>query len=237
MALIRLNKFIASSGLCSRRDADKLISEGKVFVNNYLTRELGTKIDDDKDAVRVGKNVIKTRAHAAIALNKPKEFVCTRKSTHGEKTIMELLPKSLQYLNPVGRLDKDSEGLIIMTNDGDLALRLTHPKKHVEKEYIVTVKGEITEGTLVKLEKGVKLIGFTARPVKVKLIFTSEERSMLHITLKEGKKRQIRDMMFSLGHRVKKLERIRIGHYIMNKKLPRGAFQFLQPSDIAKLQL
>lgn len=233
--LVRINKFIASTGYCSRREADKLISEGKVFVNNYQIKELGVKIDDQKDTVRVGKMVLKQKKHVVIALNKPKDFVCTKKSTHGERTIVELLPENLRHVNSVGRLDKDSEGLLILTNDGELALRLTHPRKHVEKEYIVTVKRKVEQDVLDHLEKGVKLIGYTARPAKVKLIHATEEKSVLHIVIREGKKRQIRDMMFSFGHRVKKLERIRIGKYVMDKNMPRGAFVYLSESDVQKL--
>jgi pseudouridine synthase len=168
-------------------------------------------------------------------LNKPKGFVCTKKATHGERTIMELLPENLRHLNSVGRLDKDSEGLILMTNDGDLALRLTHPRKHVEKEYLVTVKGEVGEEVLEKIAKGVKLMGYKTRPAKAKIIHVGEERSTLQIIIEEGKKRQVREMMFTLGHRVKKLERVRIGGYKMDKKMPRGAFQYLSAPDIQKL--
>lgn len=235
MTQVRINKFIASTGYCSRREADKLVSEGRVFVNNYQIKELGTKIDDAKDEIRVGKKVLKPKKHVVIAFNKPKNIVCTKKATHGEKTIMELLPESLRHLNPVGRLDKESEGLLVLTNDGELALKLTHPKKHVEKEYIVTVKGKVEQRVIDAVEKGVKLIGFTTRPAKVKLVHAGDERSVLHIIIKEGKKRQIRDMMFSLGHRVKKLERIRIGKYVMDKKMPQGAFVYLSESDVSKL--
>ncbi len=235
MALVRINKFIASTGYCSRREADKLVSEGQVFVNNYKITELGTKIDDEKDSIRVGKKVIKSKSHTVIALNKPKGFVCTKKATHNERIIMELLPENLRHLNSIGRLDKDSEGLLLMTNDGDLALRLTHPRKHVEKEYLVTVKGEVEDEVIEKIAKGVKLMGYKTKPAKVKIIYVGEERSILQIVIQEGKKRQIRDMMFTLGHRVKKLERVRISGYKMDKNMPRGAFQYLSASDIQKL--
>lgn len=237
MALIRINKFIASTGYCSRREADSLVSQGQVFVNNYKITELGMKIDDEKDTIRVGKKTIRPKGHVVIALNKPKGFVCTKKATHDERIIMELLPENLRHLNSVGRLDKDSEGLLLMTNDGDLTLRLTHPKKHVEKEYLVTVKGEVGEEVLEKIAKGVKLIGYKTKPAKVKIIHVGEDRSILQIVIQEGKKRQIRDMMFVLGHRVKKLERVKIGGYKMDKKMPRGAFTYLSASDIQKLAL
>jgi 23S rRNA pseudouridine2605 synthase len=235
MAEIRLNKFIASTGHCSRREADRLIEDGRVYVNNYKIEKLGTKIDDQKDGVRIDKKVLKPKKHVVIALNKPKGFVCTKKATHGEKTILELLPKNLHYLNPVGRLDKDSEGLLLLTNDGELANKLTHPTKHVEKEYVATVKGKIEENIVDEIKKGVRIEGYKTRPAKAKIIHAGEDRSVLVIELKEGKKRQIREMMFFLGHRVKKLERVRIGKYKLDTKMPRGAFAYLSSEDIKKL--
>ena len=237
MTLVRINKYIASTGYCSRREADTLVSEGEVFVNNYRITELGTKIDDEKDIIRIGKKIIKPKGHTVLALNKPKGFVCTKKATHDERIIMELLPENLRHLNPVGRLDKESEGLILMTNDGDLTLKLTHPKKHVEKEYLVTVKGEVEEEVIEKIKNGVKLMGYKTLPAKAKLLYIKDERSTLQIVMQEGKKRQIRDMMYVLGHRVKKLERVRIGGYKMDKKMPKGSFAYLSADDIRKLEI
>lgn len=228
----RLNKFIASTGYCSRREADALITEGKVYVNNFCVTTLGTKIDDQKDKVRIGKREIAVKAPTIIAMNKPRYFVCTKKATHEERTIMELLPKSLQHLNPVGRLDKDSQGLLLLSNDGNLLLTLTHPRSHVEKEYEVTVKGDVSEATFDKMRKGVKLFGFTTRPAVVVPVGKAEDRTTFKITLKEGKKRQIREMMLTLGHRVKKLVRIRIGKLKLDPRLPIGAFTFVKPQEI-----
>lgn len=233
--MIRLNKFIASTGYCSRRAADALIEEGKVFVNNFPITKLGTQIDPDKDAIRVGKKVIQPRKHVTIALNKPKGYVCTKREFAGEKSVMELLPASLQHLFPIGRLDKDSEGLLFLTNDGDLSLRLTHPSTKMEKEYEVTVKGTLTQESLALLLKGVWTGSYKARAAKIHLVHSDAERSVVRIILTQGKKRQIREMMFQVGHRVKKLVRFRVGKYVMDPRTPQGAFTYLSESDLKKL--
>jgi 23S rRNA pseudouridine2605 synthase len=236
MAEIRLNKFIASTGHCSRREADTLISSGQVFVNNFAVTQLGTKIDDSKDSVRIGKKMLAQKQTLTIALNKPKNIVCTKKATHGEKTIVELLPHNLRHLNPIGRLDKESQGLILLSNDGDFTMRLMHPRTHIEKEYEVTVKGLVTDKVIEKIKKGVRTQMYRTQPAQAVLIHADEERSILKIILKEGKKRQIREMMFTLGHRVKKLVRIRIGKYVLDPKLPVGAFMYLDQKALKLLE-
>ncbi|HEC20889.1 MAG TPA: rRNA pseudouridine synthase, partial [Candidatus Peregrinibacteria bacterium] len=227
---MRLNKFIASTGHCSRRQADELISEGRVKINGK-TASLGTQVDPQEDSVKIGSKLLQSHEEkVVIILNKPKGFTCTKKDPHAKRTVMELLPKNLQHLFPVGRLDKDTEGLLIMTNDGELTNQLTHPRYGVEKEYEVLVKRKVEEKTLEKIQKGVRLRDYRTQPAEVKIVSFLEDKTLLQIILTEGKKREVRNLMYVLGHPVKKLERIRFGK-IHLKGLARGTYRFLDQGE------
>lgn len=218
---MRLNKFISQSGYCSRRQADELIKHGKILLNNVPVKEMGVQVDPLSDVVRVKKGPLLklSRKKQLIMLHKPKGYVCTKSDRHAKRTVYELLPPEYQSLNSIGRLDKDSEGLLLFTNDGELAERLTHPKYAKEKSYLVTIRGRLDEQDFHKLRKGIRLIGYRAQPAKVKEIQYDEktDRSELELTIKEGKKRQIREMFLALKHPVKRLLRVSVGPYRLGR--------------------
>lgn len=221
---IRINKYIASSGYCSRRAADELISSGKIMVNNIPCKEMGTQIDPAVDEVRIkGGPVIKpSQETMLVIMNKPKGYTCTKADEHAARTVYELLPDHLQHLKSIGRLDRDSEGLLLFTNDGNFANKMGHPKFGKKKVYHVTVRGAIVEKDLLQMRKGMRLIEYTTAPAEAEVIRwdAKEKRTTLEITLKEGKKRQIRNMFLALKKPVKKLVRVRFGKFGLGKMKP-----------------
>jgi len=223
---MRINKHIAQSGYCSRRRADELVLAGKVLVNDRVVKEVGTQIDPEHDVVRVkGGPTLRPRSrrkNLLLLMHKPKGYVCTKRAQAGQRTVFELLPPEYQHLNTVGRLDKDSEGVLLFTNDGELSNRLTHPKYGKEKVYIVTVRGRVVDKDLQQIRKGMRLISYSTAPALAKLISYQEQddRSVLEIVLREGKKRQIRNMFLALKKPVKKLVRVRFGEWKVGKMKP-----------------
>jgi pseudouridine synthase len=226
---MRLQKFISRAGYCSRRHAEELILNGKVKVNEQIITQLGTKVDPEKDKVTVEGITISMEENLVyIALNKPEGYV-TSCSHPGEKIVLELV-NIPQRIYPVGRLDKDSTGLLLLTNDGKLHLKLTHPSFDHEKEYLVTVAQPIPRGALHSLEKGLTILGAKTRPARVKRI--SEIR--FKIILKEGRNRQIRRMVQKVGNRVTHLKRIRIANIRLGK-LPEGKWRHLDENEKKQL--
>lgn len=222
---MRLQKFISRAGYCSRRHAEELILNGKVTVNGQIITQLGTKIDPEKDKITVeGILVFFHENFVYIALNKPKGYV-TSCSHPGEKIVLDLV-NITQRIYPVGRLDKDSTGLLLLTNDGKLHLKLTHPSFDHEKEYLVTVARPIPDGALKSIESGLKILGTKTRPARVKKI--SDIR--FKITLKEGRNRQIRRMVQKVGNRVIELKRIRIANIRLGN-LPEGKWRYLDENE------
>jgi pseudouridine synthase len=222
---MRLQKFISQAGYCSRRHAEELILNGQVTVNGQIVTQLGTKIDPDKDKIMVEGNPLSPEENLVyIALNKPRGYV-TSCSHPGEKIVMELV-NIPQRIYPVGRLDKDSTGLLLLTNDGKLHLKLTHPSFDHEKEYLVTVAHPIPQGALHSLEKGLTILGSKTRRARVKRI--SDVR--FKIILKEGRNRQIRRMVQKVGNRVSELKRIRIASIRLGK-LPEGKWRYLNEDE------
>jgi pseudouridine synthase len=222
---MRLQKFISQAGYCSRRHAEELILNGRVTVNGQIITRLGTKIDPDKDKITVEGTPLSPEENLVyIALNKPKGYV-TSCSHPGEKIVMDLV-NIPQRVYPVGRLDKDSTGLLLLTNDGNLHLKLTHPSFDHEKEYLVTVAQPIPLGSLHSLEKGLTILGSKTRRAQVKRI--SEVR--FKIILKEGRNRQIRRMVQKVGSRVSELKRIRISNIRLGK-LPEGKWRYLNQDE------
>jgi 23S rRNA pseudouridine2605 synthase/23S rRNA pseudouridine2604 synthase len=204
---VRLQKFMAECGVASRRKAEELILSGKVSVNGRVVTKLGTRIDPEKDRVEIGGSVVGWLGEKIyIKLNKPRGYVSSCRKHKGEKTILDLVQDVPCRLYPVGRLDKDSEGLMILTNDGELANRLMHPRYEHEKEYLVNVKCPMTNDKLRSFESGIVIDGKKTLPAKVERL---GERSFL-IVLREGKKRQIRKMVEAVGNRVESLRRTRI---------------------------
>jgi 23S rRNA pseudouridine2605 synthase len=228
---VRLQKHLADCGVASRRRAEQLITSGVITVNGELVTKLGTKIDPLKDKVEIAGRPVKAKEPKIyIKLNKPRGFVSSCRKHPGEKTILDLV-KDLPYrLYPVGRLDKDSEGLMLLTNDGELANRLMHPRYEHEKEYLVNVELRITNDKLRNFQSGIVLDGKKTLPAKVKLI----DPTTFSITLKEGKKRQIRKMVEAAGNWVANLKRIRIRNIKLNDLAP-GQYALLNQSEIKEL--
>lgn len=221
MPLMRLQKFLSAAGVCSRRHGEVYIEAGRVRVNGRLATVLGTQVDPDKDRVEVdGRTVTLQTRHIYIAINKPKGYV-TSCSHAGEAVVMDLIDLP-QRLYPVGRLDKDSTGLLLLTNDGRLHHRLSHPSFDHEKEYEVTVERPIPDSVLDRLAAGMPLMGTRTRAAKIARL--SGRR--FKIVLQEGRNRQIRRMVHKVGHRVVRLKRIRVANIRLGS-LPVGAWRHL----------
>lgn len=208
----RLHKVIAASGLCSRREAENLIAAGRVSVNGKRINTMGVKVTD-RDKIEVdGKPLPQKAAPITIALHKPRGVLTSKSDPFHNKTVMDLLPPEYRHLNPVGRLDKDSEGLLLLTSDGALLERLTHPSFEHEKVYEVLVMGRPSEEILQDIRKGgLKLDGYALRPMGAEILHTEDENTWLQIKLKEGRKRQIRRVMEWYGHPVLRLIRVSVG--------------------------
>ena len=230
--MIRLNKYIAECGICSRRKADILIESGKVLVNDIVIKDLGVKIDDTKDQVKVdGKTISKEDKFVYIMLNKPKGYVTTNSEQFGRKSVLDLIDTDYRIF-PIGRLDMNTEGLLLLTNDGEFANKLMHPKNKVEKTYIANVKGNITEENIEHLINGVDIGGYITKPAKVRII--SKDKNEIEIKISEGKNRQVRKMCEAVGLKVINLKRISIGKLNLGN-LKIGEYRYLNKSEIDKI--
>lgn len=208
---MRINKFLVQCSVGSRRFCDKLIEESKVFVNGKRAA-LGQDIDERRDSVSVeGKKIFLVEKNLYYIMNKPKGYVCTVKDDLGRKTVMDLLPKTASRVVPVGRLDYDSEGLLIFTNDGDLVNRLTHPRHEIPKTYLIKVEGTVTEQMLNKLRNGVEIDGKLTKKCNLHIVSIDEKYTKMSITITEGRNRQVRRMLEAVGKEVVFLKRIKIG--------------------------
>ena len=212
---VRLQKVLAQAGIASRRACEVLISEGRVEVNSEVVLEQGRRVDPERDVIRVdGARIPPPRRHRYLALNKPRGVVATMDDPEGRRTIADLLDTRQlrnERLFHVGRLDTDSEGLLIMTNDGDLAQRLAHPSFEVPKSYIAEVAGVVSEQTLKRLRRGITLEDGPVKPTSVKIVSSVGDKTLLKITLQEGRNRVVRRTMEAVGHPVRRLSRIGIG--------------------------
>lgn len=229
MTEMRLQKYLSTAGVCSRRKGEEYIVAGRVSVNGKTVTELGTKVDPDRDAVSVdGNPVVSSVERIYIALHKPSGYVssCEQKDA---RTVIDLIDIP-ERVYPIGRLDKDSTGLLLLTNDGQLNQRLAHPSYDHEKEYDVTVALPITDGALRKMANGMPLMGSRTRPAVVKRI----GRRRFRLILKEGRNRQIRRMVRKLGNHVTRLVRLRTANVKLGK-LPPGQWRRLTPAEIKKL--
>ena len=223
---------MAELGVASRREADRLISDGLISVNGKVVKEMGVKIDPEKDKVTVSNQVLKRKEKLIyIILHKPANYVTSVKRTKIEPKIVLDLINIKERIYPVGRLDKDTTGLLILTNDGTLTYKLTHPSAECEKEYEVTIKGFVTKGVMEKLEKGVKLKGMRTKPTIVKRV----AKNKIQIILTEGKYRQVRRICQKVGLPVKKLKRIRIKNLKLGS-LPEGKWRHLMADEVSMLK-
>ncbi len=225
-SLIRLVKFLSDGGVASRRQADKLISSGQITVNGEKVTSLGSKIDPNKDKVYFKGQLIKSADKVYYLLNKPVGYICSVKDPHNKKTVLSLVPASPKVW-PVGRLDMDSQGLLLLTNDGDLTFQLTHPKFVVHKIYQVKVNKIIDPADLTKLKQGVRLTEGLAKADQVAV----KGKQELLISIHQGWKRQIRRMLASLGYQVMSLVRLSEGDLTLDN-LPTGKYKILQRKDI-----
>jgi 23S rRNA pseudouridine2605 synthase len=232
---MRLNKFLAQAGISSRRGADLLIQSGRVTVNGIKIEELGILIDEKKDEIRVdGKKVPLPEKFVYTLLNKPKGYLCTVKDSFGRPTVLDLLGKDKKVF-PVGRLDLDTEGVLLLTNDGELAYRLTHPKFQVEKTYLVTVEGEMNEKILKKFYKGIKLADGEIAKGEAKILKVEKGSSVFEVKLREGRKREIKRMCKAVGLSVTNLVRTKFAN-LTAKNLKPGAWRYLREKEIEDLK-
>jgi len=235
----RLQKYLAGAGIASRRKCEELILQGQVQVNNSVVIKLGTKVDPQKNIVEVKGKLVKYKEkkhYSYILLNKPKGYLTSLSDPFGRPTVLDLLKDVKERVYPVGRLDHNSEGLLIFTNDGELTYALTHPAKEVEKVYIVKVKGIPSSEKLKTLSKGVVLENnYKISPCNIYLLKITNGNAILKIKIREGKKRQIRKMAEYIGHFVLKLRRIQTGPISLKGVKP-GEYRYLSKQEIKSLK-
>ena len=230
---MRLNKFLAACGVASRRDCDELIKQGRVKINGKVA-SLGMEADEG-DEVTVDGNKVVLKKNEYYILNKPKGYLSTVSDEKGRKTVMDLMPANVGRIYPVGRLDYDSEGLLILTTDGELAQRLTHPKNEVPKTYLVKIEGTATEATLNPIRSGIEIEGgYVTKKCKAHIVETNKEYTKIHITITEGKNREIRKMFAAIGREVTLLKRIKVGELTL-RGLDREEWRKLHKQEVAYL--
>lgn len=231
---VRLNKYISSAGICSRRDADELIEQGKVIVNGKKVTELGYLVGD-KDKVFIDGKLIQPKKHEYYKFYKPAGYITTSEDEKGRKTIYDVLPENMKTLKPVGRLDKDSTGLLIMTNDGDLINDLTHPSVKVPKVYIVRIDGKINQNHINQMASGIEIEEGKIAYAEVDVIEVSNKSTLMEVVLYQGLNRQIRKMFDFLGFQVESLKRIQHAT-IQLEGLKKGEFKPIKPKQIKELK-
>jgi pseudouridine synthase len=235
---LRLQKIISQAGVASRRAAEKLIAEGRVTVNGETVTEMGTKADPTRDDIRVdGRRIKSTERLRYILLYKPAGYVTTRSDPQRRRTVIDLLRGVREYVYPVGRLDYDTQGLLLLTNDGDLAARLTHPRHQVERTYEASVAGMPDDEAINRLRRGIPLDGRRTLPADVILVNKGrrDQKGVLIITIREGRNRQVRRMLEAVGHPVESLRRIRFGPLGVRGLKP-GEWRELSELEVEKLK-
>ena len=231
---MRIQKFLSRAGVASRRKAEAMILGGKVRVNQAVVMELGTKVDPSRDRVEVDGSPVLLPDARWIRFHKPAGVLCTAQDTHGRRTIYDLLPAEHRGLRYVGRLDRDSEGLLLLTNDGDVANRLQHPRHQVEREYEVSVRGVPSKEALARLRAGVVLDDGLARPVRLEAAAPVEETGNLTLVMAEGRKREVRRLLYAVGYPVVTLRRVRYGPVKLGGLSP-GEWETLSSLDVESL--
>jgi pseudouridine synthase len=232
--VVRLQKFLAEAGVASRRAAEQIILAGRVYVNGQPVCRLGIKVDPACDKVTVDGKPVRARRKLYIALHKPIGCVCSRKDELGRPTIYDLLPREWQMLHSVGRLDFNTEGLIFLTNDGQFALHLTHPRYGVRKKYTVTVEGRVERAMLAQFTRGIWHAGERLQAQAARLASASRARSVVELELVEGKNREVRRLFESQGLVVKRLQRMQVGRIKLGE-LKSGRWRALTETEIKTL--
>ena len=233
---IRLQKYLSMCAVASRRKAEELIAQGKVKVNGKVA-SIGDKVSPKHDTVTVsGKKIVGNKKHYYIMLHKPRGFITTMDDEMGRKCVAELVKDVGARVYPVGRLDKDSEGLLLMTNDGEFANHMTHPSKHIPKTYRVTVRPDVTEDVLTAFSTGMEIDGRITAPADAHIIEKQDNRVVMEIVLYEGRNRQIRKMCESLGLEVARLKRTSMGSLKLGM-LPPGKWRELKEDEVHKLMV
>jgi 23S rRNA pseudouridine2605 synthase len=235
----RLQKLIAAAGIASRRHAEELIAAGKVTVNGEVIKELGSKADPDKDHIKVNGKLInpqlKSREKIYVLLNKPKGYLSSVSDPEGRPLVTELVPPALGRLHPVGRLDFNTEGLLLLTNDGEFTNYITAARNRVEKVYEVKVKGVPTDAGIQRLRRGITLEdGTRTAPAKITKLNETQTNAWYEVGLHQGRNQQVRRMFELIGHPVLKLRRTRIG-FLSDDDLKPGRWRFLAPSEVKRL--
>ncbi len=226
---IRLNKYIANSGICSRREADKLIEKGEVLVDGKVIKEMGYKVQPNQVVKYQGK-ILKTEKKVYLLLNKPKGFITTTNDPQGRKTVMDLVKNACEeQVFPVGRLDRATSGLLLFTNDGDLSKKLTHPSHKIKKIYQVTLDKPLTKADFQQIIDGVKLEDGIVEVDDLGIV--SEDKKVIGIEIHVGKNRIVRRLFENLDYKVEKLDRVMFGN-LTKKDLPRGKYRFLSEKEV-----
>ena len=234
--MIRLNKYISNSGVCSRREADVLISDGQIMINNIVVTALGTKVNLG-DEVTYNGRILKAEKHKYILINKPKNCITTVKDTHDRKTVMDIIDGACtERLYPVGRLDRDTTGLLLMTNDGDLTKRLTHPSYGVKKKYVIQLENSIHPDCLKEMVSGIQLEDGEVKYDEVKYGRQQTDRTQLIVSLHSGKNRVIRRTMEYFDKNLLHLDRIEFAG-IQKEDLIRNKWRFLTPKEVGFLKM
>lgn len=233
---LRLQKYLAQAGLASRREAERMIADGRVAINGQIVTEMGRQVDPSRDEIRLDGELVCERPPAVyLMLNKPTGYLVSRGDTHARATVYDLLPESYHSLHPVGRLDGNSSGLLLLTNDGELTQRLIHPRYHVEKRYRVEVRGQVGPEQIQTLCRGIALEEGRTQPAKIRRLKSLPTGAQLEFRLREGKKRQIRRMCQAMDWKVEALERVEMGPLRLGK-LGAGKFRLLEAHEVSALR-
>lgn len=231
----RLQKVMAHAGIASRRKSEDIIAEGRVQVNGETVTEMGFKVDPKEDEIVVDGEVISEEKKRYILLNKPEGYITTVSDPEGRPTVMDLIPDLKQRLYPAGRLDNDSSGLLLLTNDGDLTYKLTHPKKEVDKKYRVLAQGELSREDFQKFEKGMVIDGQKTAPAEISNVNYKNDKTQFDIVIHEGRNRQVRRMAKIAGYSVISLKRIAFA-FLTLEGVKEGDFRYLSDQEVNKLK-
>lgn len=232
---MRINRYLAQAGVASRRAADAFVAAGRVRINGVVVRSMGTQVAQDCIVEVDGKRVIPVAQKTYLVLHKPIGVVTTMRDPQGRRTVRDLLPEPAPRVVPVGRLDYDSSGVLLLTNDGELAFRLTHPRFGVEKTYRVAVAGRVALQDVRALREGVAAKGLRASPCRARVLSGGDDGSVIELVLREGKNRQVRRMLDALGYQVLSLQRVRFGPVALGE-LPPGRSRFLTTRELKDLR-